>query len=146
MQIMIIAGGSRGDVQPYVALGVGLQAAGHTVRILAPMNFRELITAHGLEFFAMNDLTEAMTQERARELAEQGNLLKMLTAQGRCAAPCLALLGWPLPCIYVASAYNAMLAVTVQVFLSRQGAKTRSQLIPLCDLASWREASNKEEA
>jgi hypothetical protein len=91
MQIMIIAGGSRGDVQPYVALGVGLQAAGHTVRILAPMNFRELITAHGLEFFAMNDLTEAMTQERARELAEQGNLLKMLTAQGRCAAPCLAL-------------------------------------------------------
>jgi len=83
MQIMIIAGGSRGDVQPYVALGVGLQAAGHTVRILAPMNFRELITAHGLEFFAMNDLTEAMTQERVRELAEQGNLLKMLATTGR---------------------------------------------------------------
>ncbi len=83
MQIMIIAGGSRGDVQPYVALGEGLQAAGHRVRLLASMNFRELITAHGLEFAAMNDLTEAMTQERVRELAEQGNLLKMVAATGR---------------------------------------------------------------
>ena len=83
MRIMIIAGGSRGDVQPYVALGVGLQTAGHTVRVLASMNFRALITAHGLEFFAMNDLTEAMTQERVRELAEQGNLLKMLATTGR---------------------------------------------------------------
>ncbi len=83
MNIMIIAGGSRGDVQPYVALGVGLQTAGHTVRVLASLNFRALITAHGLEFFAMNDLTEAMTQERVRELAEQGNLLKMLATTGR---------------------------------------------------------------
>lgn len=61
----------------------GLQTAGHTVRVLASMNFRALITAHGLEFFAMNDLTEAMTQERVRELAEQGNLLKMLATTGR---------------------------------------------------------------
>lgn len=83
MKILIIAGGSRGDVQPYVALGEGLQTAGHTVCVLAAMNFRELITAHGLEFFAMNDLTEAMTQERVRELAEQGNLLKMLATTGR---------------------------------------------------------------
>ena len=54
-----------------MALGVGLQTAGHTVRVLASLNFRALITAHGLEFFAMNDLTKAMTQERVRELAEQ---------------------------------------------------------------------------
>lgn len=43
-------GGSRGDVQPYVALGIGLQAAGHEVRLAAPGAFRDLITSHGLDF------------------------------------------------------------------------------------------------
>jgi len=33
MHITILAIGSRGDVQPYAALGMGLQAAGHQVRI-----------------------------------------------------------------------------------------------------------------
>ena len=32
-QLAIVAAGSRGDVQPYVALGKGLQAAGFAVRI-----------------------------------------------------------------------------------------------------------------
>jgi sterol 3beta-glucosyltransferase len=32
MRIVIIAPGSRGDVQPYVALGAGLEAAGHVLR------------------------------------------------------------------------------------------------------------------
>ena len=34
MRIVIIASGSRGDVEPYVALGKGLQAAGHVVRLV----------------------------------------------------------------------------------------------------------------
>lgn len=38
MQITIIAGGSRGDVQPYVALGQGLKGAGHLVHLLAPQD------------------------------------------------------------------------------------------------------------
>ena len=32
MRIAIIAPGSRGDVQPYIALGKGIQDAGHGVR------------------------------------------------------------------------------------------------------------------
>ena len=34
MRIAIIALGSQGDVQPYIALGKGLKAAGHNVRLL----------------------------------------------------------------------------------------------------------------
>ena len=34
MRITIIAPGSQGDVQPYVALGNGLKKAGHTVRLV----------------------------------------------------------------------------------------------------------------
>ena len=33
MHLTLLTIGSRGDVQPYVALGVGLKAAGHTVRL-----------------------------------------------------------------------------------------------------------------
>ena len=35
MHITILAAGSRGDVQPYVALGMGLQQVGHEVRLVA---------------------------------------------------------------------------------------------------------------
>lgn len=32
MHLTFLAVGSRGDVQPFVALGLGLQKAGHTIR------------------------------------------------------------------------------------------------------------------
>ena len=50
MHITILAYGSRGDVQPYVALGVGLRRAGHTVRLAAPEPFESFVTEYGLEF------------------------------------------------------------------------------------------------
>ncbi len=40
--------GSRGDVQPYVALGQALSARGHDVTLSAPKGFDALITGHGL--------------------------------------------------------------------------------------------------
>jgi sterol 3beta-glucosyltransferase len=42
--------GSRGDVEPFVALGVGLRRAGHQVRLVAPSVFQEFVSAHDLEF------------------------------------------------------------------------------------------------
>ena len=50
MRITIIAVGSRGDVQPHIALGVGLQAAGHDVRIATHTLFEMLIRRLGLDF------------------------------------------------------------------------------------------------
>ncbi|WP_410632389.1 glycosyltransferase [Amycolatopsis sp. cmx-4-83] len=48
--VVIVAPGSRGDVQPCVALGQGLAAAGDRVRVLAAPGFRGLIEARGLAF------------------------------------------------------------------------------------------------
>ncbi|MBE8517764.1 glycosyltransferase family 1 protein [Amycolatopsis sp. H6(2020)] len=48
--VVIVAPGSRGDVQPCVALGRGLAAAGDRVRILAADGFRTLVESHGLGF------------------------------------------------------------------------------------------------
>jgi sterol 3beta-glucosyltransferase len=50
MHITILAYGSRGDVQPYVALGAGLRRAGHTARLAAPEPFESFVIEYGLEF------------------------------------------------------------------------------------------------
>ena len=50
MRIAITTVGSLGDVQPYVALGKGLQHAGHHVTVVTHWRFREFIMRHGLGF------------------------------------------------------------------------------------------------
>ncbi|CDO70233.1 Glycosyltransferase Family 1 protein [Trametes cinnabarina] len=42
--------GSRGDVQPYIALAKGLMADGHRVRIATHGEFKEWVESHGIEF------------------------------------------------------------------------------------------------
>ncbi|CAL1696325.1 unnamed protein product [Somion occarium] len=42
--------GSRGDVQPYIALAKGLMADGHSCRIATHGEFKEWIESHGIEF------------------------------------------------------------------------------------------------
>jgi len=78
MQITIIAGGSRGDVQPYVALGKGLKDAGHTVRILSPDDFHDLVTDYGLDFFSTGGSSQAVAQN-LQVLSEQGKTLKIFS-------------------------------------------------------------------
>jgi len=83
MQITMIAGGSRGDVQPYIALGKGLNEAGHKVRVLAPQDYQELVTAYGLDFFDMGGGVQAMAQSQIQDILEQGNILKILAVTGK---------------------------------------------------------------
>ncbi len=49
MRIAVIALDTRGGVQPYLALALGLQQAGHTVRMLAPADAAPGISARGVE-------------------------------------------------------------------------------------------------
>lgn len=49
MRIAIMTIGSRGDVQPYIALGTALKANGHTVRIVTGEGFGAMIDDAGLE-------------------------------------------------------------------------------------------------
>lgn len=50
MHIVMLALGSRGDVQPFVALAVGLQAHGHRVTITAAADYAPLAAAYGIPF------------------------------------------------------------------------------------------------
>jgi len=84
MKVTIIAPGSRGDVQPYVALGKGLMQAGHGVGILASQDFQGLITEHGLQFHDMGGSMQDIAQDM-QGLLEQGNFLKILSSMGTAA-------------------------------------------------------------
>jgi UDP:flavonoid glycosyltransferase YjiC (YdhE family) len=52
--MVLLALGSRGDVQPMVALGKALQAAGKPVTVVALRNFAPLVEAAGLSFMPIN--------------------------------------------------------------------------------------------
>ncbi len=54
MHITILTLGSRGDVQPFIALGIGLQQAGYKVKIASQATFESEIRSHGLDFALMS--------------------------------------------------------------------------------------------
>lgn len=78
MKITILAIGTRGDVQPCIPLGLGLEAAGHSVSIAAFEDFGPLVTASGLPFRPIGGkMTDLIQSESAREIARSGgNLVK----------------------------------------------------------------------
>lgn len=53
-KIVILASGTRGDVQPYLALGLGLQAAGYRVGVATHAAFRPLVEGRGLPFLPVD--------------------------------------------------------------------------------------------
>jgi len=48
MKILVFAIGTRGDVQPFIAVGTALQARGHAVTLSAPKSFTAMVEASGL--------------------------------------------------------------------------------------------------
>ncbi len=89
MRIVVLAVGSRGDVQPSVALGAGLRARGFQVTIACPGVYRGMAAAAGLQCVPLSG------DPRAELATRQG---QMVLAAGRNAfrfARRLAALGRP---------------------------------------------------
>ncbi|CAF3658202.1 unnamed protein product [Rotaria sp. Silwood1] len=53
VSIVILIVGTRGDVQPFIALGQRLHAAGHRVRLATHETFRSFVRGNGLEFYPL---------------------------------------------------------------------------------------------
>ena len=53
LNIVIHVVGSRGDVQPFVALGKELKQTGHRVRLATHPTFKNFVDQNGLEFFSI---------------------------------------------------------------------------------------------
>jgi sterol 3beta-glucosyltransferase len=69
MRVTITTGGSRGEVQPYVALGLGLSATGHEVRIAAQAPYEGFVRSRGLEFHPIS----GDPHQLVAELLEEGH-------------------------------------------------------------------------
>jgi sterol 3beta-glucosyltransferase len=84
VNIAITASGSRGDVQPYVALGKGLKAAGHDVRVLTSEDFQSLVEDAGLQFVSVGTSIEAMLQQDEwRNVIESGNFIAIMSRMSK---------------------------------------------------------------
>ncbi|GMI73511.1 UDP-glucosyl transferase 80A2, sterol glucosyltransferase [Hibiscus trionum] len=53
LQIVMLIVGTRGDVQPFIAIGKRLQEYGHRVRLATHSNFKEFVLTAGLEFYPL---------------------------------------------------------------------------------------------
>ena len=79
MHYGIIAIGSRGDVQPFVALSLGLKQKGHQVTLLAHENFKSFVESYHINFHPLAGNTEEMVQDpEGLRLLQSGNTLKLL--------------------------------------------------------------------
>ena len=73
MKVVILTSGSRGDVQPMLALGLGLKSEGYEVRIAAHAVFQEFVESVGLEYAPMaGDPQAALMSERGQDWVESG--------------------------------------------------------------------------
>ena len=50
MRVAIETLGTRGDVQPYIALALGLRNSGHDVQLAAPVQFSDMVRERGVAF------------------------------------------------------------------------------------------------
>lgn len=80
MNISIVTIGSRGDVQPYIALALGLNKNGHKVKIITNENFKEFIESYNVDFYPVEgDIREILNSEIGKKTLESGysfNFLK----------------------------------------------------------------------
>jgi sterol 3beta-glucosyltransferase len=76
MHYGIIAIGSRGDVQPFVALALGLLDRGHRVTLMAHENFKEFVEGYGIDFHALpGSVEEMLYSPKGRKVLRSGNML-----------------------------------------------------------------------
>ncbi|MES2376264.1 MAG: glycosyltransferase [Bacteroidota bacterium] len=79
MNIGIFTYGTRGDVQPYIALALGFMEKGHQVTIAAPENFKELVEGFGVAFHPLyGDAEEGMNSPLGQGLLKSENTLKLI--------------------------------------------------------------------
>jgi UDP:flavonoid glycosyltransferase YjiC (YdhE family) len=91
MKITILTVGSRGDIQPFIALAIALKTAGYQVTVATHDNFAFDVSQHQLDFIALgSDVQALMSSEKGKKFAqESSNPFKMIKAYGEMLQPFL---------------------------------------------------------
>ena len=79
MKYGIITSGSRGDVQPFIALALALMEKGHEATVVAPENFREFVEGFGVSYWPVTGDTERLINSpTALKILEGGSIFKFI--------------------------------------------------------------------
>ncbi len=81
MRIALLTAGSRGDVQPYLALARALEQAGHSCTVVTQRVFGGLADEHGVRFHAAGG-DDWPTPEGVREMVRRGELDELKGKRG----------------------------------------------------------------
>jgi hypothetical protein len=73
MRIAVVSIDTRGGIQPYLALGLGLQRSGHEVQVVAPSDFAPMVAELGLPVAPLSGNVEAALRS-ASGAAERGTI------------------------------------------------------------------------
>ena len=76
LKITILTVGSRGDLQPYCALAIGLRRAGHQVTVATHENFASFVRKFDLEFAPIAGNMEEFLQSKQGQRLIAGEKLK----------------------------------------------------------------------
>ena len=77
MKIALLTLGTRGDAQPFIALGKALKVRGHDVVLGAPDNFQSWIEGHGLAYRSIGVDMQAFVQSLEARKVMAGNAFAM---------------------------------------------------------------------
>ena len=69
MRVFLSTMGTRGDIQPFIALGQGLQAAGHQVALCTAEGYRPFVEEYGVPYAFMDNEFLAMIQSQTGQAA-----------------------------------------------------------------------------
>jgi sterol 3beta-glucosyltransferase len=76
--ITLLSAGSRGDTQPYLALGLELKKTGQEVRMATFENYADFVRSFGLEFYPIHgDVTQFIAGEGGRQARQADSPLKI---------------------------------------------------------------------
>lgn len=78
MRLLLVAVGSRGDVQPLLALGAHMQGRGHDVTLAAPPNFAAWIRGQGLACLPFGPDVESFTRAHGHLLNHPARFIPLL--------------------------------------------------------------------
>jgi sterol 3beta-glucosyltransferase len=79
MKIAITTIGTRGDIQPYIALALGLKEAGYDVLLVSAKNEEDFVKSYGLNFFALSvDIQKIMEGDEVQQMAKGDNPIKFI--------------------------------------------------------------------
>lgn len=79
MKLGIFTYGTRGDLQPYIALALELKGLGYEVVIAATGNFRDYVESFGIGFQSLwGDAEHMMNDKEGHRILQAGNAIKLM--------------------------------------------------------------------